>query len=248
MTDFFGMGGAQQERSVKHGISLARVTSITDPKNLGRVKCSFVTSDKDAGETGWIYCVTLFGGNGSGTFFHPNVGDIVALAFENGEVERPIVLGSVWIEKNKPPLAVKDGKNDDYTITTPNKSVVELHDEKGKERISVTTPKKRALVLDDEKELMSLSDGKNAVEIDGKKGEITIKAEKKLTLKVGSGVTVTFDGTAGGVKVDAKKELSVSSAQVAVKASGTAEIKGSGSVTVQSSGVLTLKGSMTKIN
>ena len=86
------------------------------------------------------------------------------------------------------------------------------------------------------------------MEIDGKKGEITIKAEKKLTLKVGSGVTVTFDGTAGGVKVDAKKELSVSSAQVAVKASGTAEIKGSGSVTVQSSGMLTLKGSMTKIN
>lgn len=50
------------------------------------------------------------------------------------------------------------------------------------------------------------------------------------------------------MKIDAKKELSASSAQVGVKASGTAEIKGSGSVTVQSSGMLTLKGSMTKIN
>lgn len=248
MNDLFGMGVSQSERSVKHGISLARVTSITDPKNLGRVKCSFITSDDDAGETGWIYCVTLFGGNAHGTFFHPNVGDIVALAFENGEIERPIVLGSVWIEKNKPPLEVKDGKNDDYTITTPNKSVVLFHDEKGKERVSVTTPKSRTIVLDDEKEQMSVSDGKNSVEIDGKKGEITITAEKKLTINVGSGVTITCDGTAGGVKIDAKKEFSVSSAQVGVKASGTAEIKGSGSVTVQSSGMLTLKGSMTKIN
>lgn len=240
--------GSIEKSAVKSGIALAKITNIKDPKNLGRVKCAYITADKDAGETGWIYCLTPFGGNQYGSFFHPNVGDIVALAYENGDIHRPFVIGSLWAGASKPPVTVSDGKNEEYKFITPNKTFVDFSDVQGKEKITVSTPKKRQIILDDEKQELTVSDSKNSIKISEKTGETEIKCDKKLVIKVGSGVTIECDGTAGTVKIKANKEINVSAAQLNVKASGTAEISGSGSLTVKSSGMLTLKGSMTKIN
>jgi len=237
-----------EKRSVRNGISLAKITNIKDPKNLGRVKCAYITSDKDAGETGWIYCLTAFGGNNYGAFFHANVGDVVALAYENGDIHRPFVLGSLWAGEPKPPLNVRDGKNEEYKLITPNKSYIDFSDTKGKEKITVSTPKNRQVILDDEKQEISIADGKNSVKISEKTGAVEIKCDKKLTIKVGGGVTIECNGTSGSLSIKTNKEITFSSAQLGVKASGTAEISGNGSVTVKSSGMLTLKGSMTKIN
>lgn len=230
------------------GISLAKVTNIKDPKDLGRVKCAFITSDDDAGETGWIYCLTLFGGNNCGSFFHPNVGDIVALAFEKGDIHRPFVIGSLWVKNSKPPVAIKGGENKVYKFSTPNQSFMEFFDEKGKEKISVSTPKKRTVVIDDEKQLVELDDGKNKLTMNGKDGTVELNCDKKLTIKVGSGVTISCDGSSGAVEIKTNKEIKLSAAQINVKASGTAEISANSSLTVKSSGIATIKGSMTKIN
>lgn len=230
------------------GISLAEVTSIKDPQNKGRVKCRYLTADKDLGETGWIFCLTLFGGKDYGCFAHPNVGDIVALCYEDGDIHRPFVIGSLWIKDSKPPLNITDGKNEVYKFVTPNKSFVELSDTDKKERITLSTPKSRKAVLDDEKELISLTDGKNSIELNGKTGQVEISCEKKLVIKVGSSVTITCDGNSGAVEIKANSKAVVDSAKVQIKASGEASIEGSGSVAVKSSGIATIKGSMTKIN
>lgn len=238
----------ESNRPIAHGIILAKVTDINDPNKKGRIKCSFITDDSDAGETGWIYYITLFGGNNNGMCFHPNVGDIVALGFQNGNIETPIALGSVWIADNNCPIELKDGKNDEYKIITPNKSCIDLYDESGKEKITVSTPKGRTLLLDDENQIIKLSDEKNTVVLNQKNGTVEITAEKKLLIKVGSAITVSCDGTSGELKIDAKKAVDISTAQFKVNASGTAEVSGNGSAEIKSSGMLTLKGSMTKIN
>lgn len=237
-----------EKRSVRNGVTLAKITNINDPKNLGRVKCSYITSDKDAGETGWIYCLTSFGGNQYGAFFHPNVDDVVALAYENGDIHRPFVIGSLWAGDPKPPLTVQDGKNEEYKFITPNKSFVAFTDVKGKEKIIVSTPKERKAILDDENGEINITDGKNSFTINEKTGAAEIKCDKKLTIKVGSGITIECDGTTGTLNIKTNKEITLQAAQINAKASGTAEISGNGSVTVKSSGMLTLKGSMTKIN
>lgn len=238
-----GIGGA-----VQGGIALAKITNINDPKNLGRVKCAYITKDSDAGETGWIYCLTPFGGSECGLFFHPNVGDVVALSYLNGDIHRPFVIGSLWVKDSKPPLTVSGGKNEEYKLITPNKSCVDFSDAKGKEKITVSTPKNCKAVLDDAEQIVEISSGKNKISMNGKTGEVALTCDKKLTIKVGSGVTITCDGTSGAVSIKANKEISVSAAQIKEEASGTAEYSANGSVTMKSSGVLTLKGSMTKIN
>lgn len=230
------------------GIALATITNIKDPKNLGRVKCTYITKDKDAGETGWIFCLTPFGGNKYGSFFHMNVGDIVALAYENGDIHRPFVLGCLWVKDAKSPLTVSNGENKDYRIVTPNQSYVDFFDDKGKEKITISTPKKRTVVIDDEKQLVEIDDGKNKLTMNGKDGTVELSCNKKLTIKVGSGVTITCDGSSGAVEIKANKEIKLSAAQINAKASGTAELSGNSSVTVKSTGVTTIKGSMTKIN
>ena len=243
-----GDSGSRNNEGSGTGIALAKITNIKDPKNLGRVKCSYLTSDKDAGETGWVYCLTPFGGNQYGSFFHPNVGDIVALAYENGDVHRPYVLGCLWVKDAKPPISVENGENKDFRFITPNKSYVDFYDEKGKERITVSTPKKRTIVIDDEKQLAEIDDGKNKLTMNGKDGSVQITCDKKLTIKVGSGVTITCDGSSGSVNIKTNKEIKLSAAQISAKASGTAELAANSSVTVKSSGITTIKGSMTKIN
>lgn len=237
-----------EKRSVRSGITLAKITNIKDPKNLGRVKCAYITSDQDAGETGWIHCLTLLGGDQYGTFFHPNVGDVVALAFENGDIHRPFVIGSLWVGDPKPPLTVRDGKNEEYRFITPNKSYADFSDTEGKEKITVSTPKNRRVILDDGEGEIIVTDGKNLVSISEKTGVTEIKCDKKLTVKVGGGVTIECDGTAGTLKIKANKEITMSTAQLSAKASGTAEVSGNGSAAVKSGGMLTLKGSVTKIN
>ena len=237
-----------EKSSVKNGIVLATVTNIKDPKNMGRVKCAYITSEKDPGDTGWIFCMTSFGGSNYGSFFHPNVDDVVVLAFENGDIHRPFVLGCLWAGSSKPPATVQDGKNEEYKLITPNQSFVQFTDTKGKEKITVSTPKNRQVILDDEKQEMTISDGKTTLKISEKNGTTELKCDKKLTIKVGSGVTIECDGNSGTVKIKANKEVSISAAQINEKASGTMELSGNGSTTVKSSGMLTLKGSMTKIN
>ena len=249
MPDIFDMfSGNSDDYSKMGGVAFAKVTSIKDPKNLGRVKCTYITKDKDAGGTGWIYCVTPFGGNQYGSFFHPNVNDIVALAYENGDIHRPVVIGSLWVKNAKPPIGVKDGKNQQYRLMTPNKSYVDFSDEKGKERITAATPKKRTVLLDDENQVIEVSDGKNKLLMNSKSGAMEITCDKKLTIKVGSGITITCDGTSGEISVKAKKGISVSSAQISIKASGSAEISANSDMTVSSRGKTKVKGLTTSIN
>lgn len=230
------------------GLSLAEVSSIKDPENLGRIKCKHYTADEDFGETGWIYCITPFGGKEYGCFIHPRVGDIVALVYEDGNIDRPYAIGSLWVGEAKPPVEITDGSNEVYKFITPNKSFAEFSDTEQKERITLQTPKERKVVLDDENELISVSDGKNTLEINGKSGEMQITCEKKLTIKVGEGVTITCDGSSGEIQIKTNTGITLDSAKVQIKASGEAAVEGNGSVTVKSSGVATIKGSMTKIN
>ena len=240
---------ALEKASVKNGIALAQITNIKDPKNLNRVQCKYLTKNKDTGETGWVFCITPFGGNEYGAFFQPNVGDIVAIAYENGDIHRPFVIGCLWVGKDvKSPLTVNDGKNEEYKFITPNKSYVDFVDTKDKQKITVSSPKGRQLVLDDEKQEISVTDGKSSIKISEKNGTTEITCDKKLVVKVGQGATIEIDGTSGSIKIKGNKEVNIAAAQVAVKASGTGEISANGSLEVKSSGMLTVKGSMTKIN
>jgi phage baseplate assembly protein V len=70
-----------------------------DPKKRGRVQVSLPDFD----EQRWAPRATLDAGDGRGTWFVPATGDEVLVAFENGDEDRPVVIGSLWSSDQQPP-------------------------------------------------------------------------------------------------------------------------------------------------
>ncbi|MDD2497550.1 MAG: phage baseplate assembly protein V [Desulfitobacteriaceae bacterium] len=238
----------EQSPGTMMGITLAEVTNIDDPENLGRVKCKFITANEDALEMDWAFVMTPFGGNDCGFFFMPNVKDTVLVLFENGDIRRPYVIGSLWGSLVTPPLKLNGGKNETYQIKTPNKSIIELSDIEGKETITLKTPKERQVVLNDEKQLVELSDGNNSLSLDSKNGEIKIKCKQKLTIEVGNNAKITIDGMSGNIKIEGQQAINLEGAQIEINAKAKATFKGSAQVSVESGGMTSVKGGILKLN
>ena len=87
------------------GVYPAQVTDVRDPDNQGRVKVRLPWLDKAV--TGpyeaWARLATLMAGNGRGSWFVPDPGDEVLVAFEQGDTRAPYVIGSLWNGVDHPP-------------------------------------------------------------------------------------------------------------------------------------------------
>ncbi len=72
----------------------------------GRVRVKFPW-DRDEGSAGtWVRVAQVWAGNGWGAMFWPRVGHEVVVAFEGGDPDRPLIVGSVYNSKNMPPYGM----------------------------------------------------------------------------------------------------------------------------------------------
>lgn len=74
---------------------VAFVENNLDPNKLGRVRVRFPWQVKDGDCSPWIRMATPFATNGGGVTFKPEKGDEVLLNFEDGNIERPYIVGSL---------------------------------------------------------------------------------------------------------------------------------------------------------
>ncbi|HEY2902656.1 MAG TPA: phage baseplate assembly protein V, partial [Polyangia bacterium] len=89
-----------------YGVYPATVSEIkNDPDGIGRVKLTLPWAPDTGSESyeTWGRVATLMGGNNRGSWFIPDKGDEVLVAFEGGDPRRPFVLGGLWNGKDKPP-------------------------------------------------------------------------------------------------------------------------------------------------
>lgn len=71
----------------------AIVKDNNDPQGMGRVRVQFFWQ-KGEQLSPWIRMIQPYAGNGKGFYFIPEVGEEVMVDFENGNAERPFVLGA----------------------------------------------------------------------------------------------------------------------------------------------------------
>ena len=85
------------------GVTVGRVINLLDPLTLGRVQVQLPMID-DVELSPWARVAVPMAGLTHGHYFIPNFGDQVLIAFENGELQAPYVIGSLWNATAPPPL------------------------------------------------------------------------------------------------------------------------------------------------
>lgn len=194
-------------RGVANGI----VTDNEDPEGMGRVKLRFPWRGED-GESFWARMATTMAGPDRGTYFLPEVGDEVLVAFEDGNVHYPYVLGALWNSEESPPEDNADGENNIRQIRSRSGHEITLDDTERAEKVEINTNAGNEIVLDDatgsEKIRIADKSGQNTIEFDATKGSIDVK----------SGATVSIESPMISIKGDGN---------VSVEAGGILTLKGS---------------------
>jgi uncharacterized protein involved in type VI secretion and phage assembly len=182
-----------------YGVAPAEVSAINDPDGQGRIKVKLPWSP-DAGGSGyeaWARMATLFAGSDRGSWFLPEVGDEVLVAFEQGDPRRPYILGGLWNGKDKPPASLSGSANHLKVIKSRRGVTVTLDDRDGQERLKLETPGGQSITLKDGPGSIEISDS-NGNTMKFEAAGITITAAAKLTINAPQ-----MSVSSGMVKVDA---------------------------------------------
>jgi uncharacterized protein involved in type VI secretion and phage assembly len=229
------------------GVRVAIVRSNTDPEALGRVKVEFPWRDADD-QSHWARIATEMTGSGYGTFFLPEVGDEVLVNFENGDIHKPIVVGSLYSGNRKPPAANATGNNDIRKITTRSGHIIEFDDNSDKGSVTIETNAGHKIVLDDESgnESVSIEDKSgNTIEMDATSNNISIDAANEISLNA-SKISLSADTK---VDISSSGTLGVSANQQAnFESKGMLNIDSNGQMGISSTSPLTIRGAIIKLN
>jgi uncharacterized protein involved in type VI secretion and phage assembly len=128
----------------------------------------------------------------------------VLVAFEQGDVRFPYVIGALWNGKDTQPAKNDNGKNSVHVIKTRSGHVIRL--------------------TDDDKAKIEVIDSKgNSIVIDTDNNSITIKSNKDISLSAPDGV----------IKLDAQKIEIKSSADAKIESGAGMDVKASGAMNVK---------------
>lgn len=174
---------------VAHGI----VTQVEDPAKEGRVKVQFPWFDEQM-ETEWCRVGYSYAGNGYGTFFVPEIGDEVLVAFVHGDMRLPIILCGLYNGHDKPPT-YRDQSKDQKMIHTKGGHELLFDDTPNQQRVRIQTNGGHVADLSDvDKKITLQSSGGQTVVVDDSAQTITLQTNGKSITIDGAGGTITATG------------------------------------------------------
>ena len=243
------------------GVVVGQVVNNYDKDMPGRVCVTVPTRDRNANELKWARVAMPYSGSKWGYYFLPEVGDQVLLAFEQGNIEKPYVVGCIPKDNNRILTQSADSENQYKKIMTKNGNMIYMEDNKEgegtKDKIFIETSKNgHCIELDNEKNLILISDKekKNLIQMKTETGQMEIKAEQKLIIQVGDSIELILNGSNGQITMKSTK-LSIettgnidinSNAKVGINGSNVS-VEANAMMKLSSSGAATLAGTPVKI-
>jgi Rhs element Vgr protein len=215
-----------------NGLQIGKVVQLQDdPDGEHRILVRLPIIDNEARGL-WARVASLDAGAERGAFFRPEIDDEVIVGFVNDDPRDAVVLGMLHSSAKPAPIKAQDA-NDEKGIISRSKMRVHFNDKT--KCLTIDTPAGNKLVLDEGNTMATLTDqNKNTVKLEP--SGITLDSPGNITVKAG-----------GKIDITATAAMTVSAAQLSLKAQGPAEMKGA-MVTVEGSGITTIKGSMVMIN
>jgi len=192
------------------------VTDNADPEQLGRIKVKFPWVQ---GDTYWIRYISSHAGESHGWYSIPEIGDEVLCAFEMGDPDRPIILGSLYNSKAVPPADSQVEENNIKMFLTKGGNKILVRDEGGKEAIEIIN-----------------AEGKNTIVLETAGPSIAITSAGDISI---SGQNIKIEGT-GNVEIKADSDIKQN-------AGANMEIKAGANMKVEASGTQDVKGAMVNV-
>lgn len=178
------------------GVVIGVVTKNDDPDKLGRVKVKYPWMD-DKAESFWVRLARPAAGTNAGFLWIPDIDEEVVVAFEQGDLAHPLVLGSLWNGQAKMPGSlmsnIDNGKVLVHGIVSPAGHKVMFYDKEGDAGIMLITADNKIQISlgQSEKELSITCDG--AVKISAT-GDLEMKAGGALKLESGKAMDIKATG------------------------------------------------------
>lgn len=129
---------------------LGVVTDVADPERRGRVKVRMHSLDPEGNALLWARVAVAFAGDNYGAFSIPDVGEEVLIVFTNGDVNFPVVIGSLWTGATEAPEEISGATVDRWTITGKAGTRIAIVEETAGPKVEIETPNGAKLTLTDQ--------------------------------------------------------------------------------------------------
>ncbi|HWY88104.1 MAG TPA: type VI secretion system tip protein TssI/VgrG [Gemmataceae bacterium] len=189
----------------------------------GRVKVQFFwdrQGKKDASSSCWIRVGTLWGGKQWGGIHIPRIGQEVIVAFEEGDPDQPIIVGSVYNADQMPPYALPANKTQSGLKSRSSLkggaddfNELRLEDKKGSEEIYFHAQKDFNRVVENNDTLKvgssKADDGSQTIEIWKDRTETVKTGNEKVTIEKGNRDVIVKTGNDAHLVEKGNREVTV---------------------------------------
>lgn len=206
----------------------AIVKDNKDPEALGRIRVQFSWQELQDENmwTPWLRIAQAHGGDDKGCYIIPEIDEEVMVGFENGNAEKPYVIGTLYHGKQHPGDGWYSSSNDIKAFRTRNGHTVEVHDvdQGGFIRIYDNGKENYILTYSTDEKLIKL-ESKGNIELYAD-NDIIMEAGNDMKIKVGHDRTLEV-GNDDETTVERNQKLDVGNDQeIAVKRNDTVKIEG----------------------
>lgn len=183
-----------------YGIFVGLVTNNNDPAQQGRVKVRFPWLD-DHGESDWVRIAGIGPSSDTGLVMLPNVNDQVLVAFEHGDFNRPIIMGSLqqetsesstihtengqtvhasWRTSGGHDVTMAHNSRENYLqISTHSGHTVRL--DESQQKLTITSANGQTIVLDDRTQQIRIESS----------GDVAVQAQGNVKMQAGRDLELT---------------------------------------------------------
>ena len=198
------------------GVIEGIVVDNKDPEGIGRVLVEYPWLPNQT-KSAWARMSTPMAGNQMGIVIYPEPNDEVLLDFVNGNIHEPVILGSLYNGKDKPPFDNADGDNNIRLLVSRSGHRIEIDDTSGAEKITITDTSGGLIIeMDSAGETITITSSKDITF----KADANIELEAKdIDIKAGSNIKhdagTNFEAGAGTqAKVEAGSQVNVKGATI----------------------------------
>lgn len=200
------------------GLMRAVVKENWNEKHPGCVLVELLSGTEGRKSSQWLPVMQPYCGNSYGIYFLPEIDTEVMVGSQVGDINSLVVIGALWNQSDQLPVATAVEKNTIKRIRTKGAHEIFFDDDKESAQLTIHTAENLHISMTEKEKKIMISDanGKNALCLDGDKGTIWLKADKKLGISVGGKDMLELNADAGKLALTADHIVEIKGTMVKI--------------------------------